>query len=147
MTTMSEQRDLAWVQAHTAEQVTAANAAGELDVLLGRTQYEAAKTLAADVASAPDRIIAAAYGSTPANLAGRRDLDSTWFASKRADLTPEQQKKLSWVESATPAEVYAAERAGELDQLTGKDVSDETARIAAVGAAVRESMRAAGVGI
>lgn len=136
MLTMSEQRDLAWVQTHSAEQVTAANAAGELDVLLGRTQYAAAKTLAADVASAPDRIIAAAYGSTPASLAGNRDLDSTWFAAKRSDLSAEQRDKLAWVEQASPAEVYAAEQAGELKHLTGQDVSDERARIAEIQARV-----------
>jgi hypothetical protein len=50
------------------------------------------------------------------------------------------------VSGASPAEVFAAEQAGELKHLTGADVTDEVARLDAVQASVRNAMSTAGVG-
>ena len=87
------------------------------EVLGGKTPDEMAAD--AHVASAPDRVLAAAYGFATYEqmdaLSGA--LGSTYFAAKRRDMTPEQLAKLDWVSTALPAEVFAAEQAGELNLI------------------------------
>jgi hypothetical protein len=56
-------------------------------------------------------------------------------------MTPEQREKFDWLRTASPAEAYAAEKAGDLDNLLGRDVTKEEARLAAVGQKVRDAMR------
>jgi hypothetical protein len=118
------QRDEAWVGTASAEDLSAAQRAGELAHYLGG-QTAAESALAVHVAGTRDRVQAAAFGLAP-HGAGRGDLDSTWFEAKRRAMTPEQLEKLTWVESSTPAEVYAAEQAGELNALLGRAVDPDT---------------------
>jgi hypothetical protein len=125
---MVEQRNEAWVKAATPEQRVAAQSAGELAHYLGGTTPEE-QAQSAFVAGTADRVYAAAYGLTVGQAKGNRDLDSTWFAAKREDMTPAQREKLSWVEGATPADVYAAEQAGELDHLLGREKPKEATRL------------------
>ena len=137
----SVQRGADWVKTATPEQIVAAQLASELITYMGgKTVDERAHD--AHVADAPDRAVAQAYGLTAGQLKGNRDLDSTWFAAKRANLDPDQQAKLSWVETAPAADVYAAEQAGELDHLTGRDVTNEATRLDAIRTKVTAAMTA-----
>lgn len=136
---MPEQRGEAWVKAASPEQIVAAQKAGELVTYMGgKTVEEQAHD--AHVAGSADRVQAAAYGLSAGQLRSNGHRDSTWFEAKRRAMDAEQLEKLNWVESSTPAEVFRAERAGELDHLTGKDVSDEAARLDAIRAHVHEVM-------
>ncbi len=113
---MVVQRGEAWANSATPDAIVAAQAAGELATYLGgETSEELAH--GALVAGAPDGVLRAVYGLT--SLTGNGDLDSTWFEAKRRGLDAEQLEKLSWVEPASAAELYAAEQAGELDHLLG----------------------------
>ncbi|MGH1547979.1 hypothetical protein ACRAWB_01890 [Leifsonia poae] len=55
-------------------------------------------------------------------------------------MTPAQLEKLAWLESATPAEAFNAEQAGDLDNLLGRDVANEADRIAAISSQVRDAV-------
>ena len=136
---MVVQRNGDWVKTASPEQIVTAQRAGEMVTYLGgKTVEEQAHD--AHVASTPDRVIAAAYGLTPGQAAGNSDLSSNWFEAKRRGMDAEQLEKLTWIESSTPEDVYAADKSGDLDHLTGKDVSDEVARLDAVRAHVRTVM-------
>lgn len=138
---MSVQRGEAWLKTATAEQIVAATAAGELvSYLGGQTPDELAQ--AAHVAGAVDRVQAAAYGLTVGQLRGNGDRSSNWFEAKRRGMDATQLEKLNWVEQAAPAEVYAAEQAGELKHLTGQDITDEQARLADIQARVTAAVSA-----
>lgn len=114
---MTEQRGEAWVKSASAEEIVAAQNAGELATYLGGlTAEEQAQERV--VAGTPDRVLASAYGVP--TLRGNSGLSSNWFEAKRARMDASQLEKLSWVESAPAAEVYAAEQAGDLDHLMGK---------------------------
>ena len=139
---MVVQRNGDWVKTASAERIVQAQKAGELiSYLGGRTPDEQAQERV--VAGTPDRVLEAAYGLTPGQAAGNSDLSSNWFEAKRRGMDDEQRAKLDWVEQATPADVFAAQQAGELKHLTGEDVSDEQARIDAVAAHTHEVMAAA----
>ena len=136
---MVVQRNGDWVKTASPEQIVTAQRAGELVTYLGgKTVEEQAHD--AHVAGAPDRVQAAAYGLAVDQLRSNGARDSTWYEKKRRGMDAEQLEKLDWVESSTPADVFAAEQAGELDHLLGKDVSDEAARLGAVRAHVRTVM-------
>lgn len=134
---MTMQRDAQWVKAATADEIVAAQTAGELATYLGgQTAEERAQSAVA--AGSVDRVSAAAYGLSVAQAKAMSD--STFFTSKRGAMDAAQLEKLSWVESARPDEVFAAEQAGELDHLMGRDVSNEQARLAGIAAAVTSAM-------
>lgn len=141
---MVEQRDAAWVAAASPEDRVRALNAGELATYLGgRTEAEQAQE--AHVNASPDRLLAEAYGfaSAAQMVSVGNSYGSTLFESKRRDMTPAQAEKLVWLESATPAEAYAAEQAGELDNLLGRDVKNEAARLDAIAGDVDRRLRAA----
>jgi hypothetical protein len=50
------------------------------------------------------------------------------------------QRDEVWLKTATAGEVVAAQEAGELDHLLGRDVSKEAARLEAVAAHVRDTI-------
>ena len=139
---MVEQRGAHWLKTASAEQIVSAQQAGELVTYLGG-QTEGELAHAAEVAGVADRVRAQAYGLGAGQLRSNGDRDSTWFEAKRRAMDPAQLEKLNWVESATPAEVYAAEQAGDLRHLTGQDVTDEQARLEAVAKHTHEVMAAA----
>ncbi len=135
---MPEQRGEAWVKGATPEQIVDAQQAGELVRYMGgQTVEEQAQERV--VAATPDRVLAAAYGLT--SLRGRGDISSNWLEKKRADMDDTQRAKLEWLEQATPREVYDAEKSGDLDYLTGQDVSKEVARLDAIRATVTAAVR------
>lgn len=121
---MGEQWTEDRVKSATPEQIVAAQEAGELvHYLGGKTPDEIYHDQT--VAGTPDRISAAAYGLSVGQAKGGADLYSgNWFEAKRKDMDAAQLEKLDWVESASPAEVYEAEQAGQLNHLLGIVVSD-----------------------
>ncbi|MFP3464579.1 hypothetical protein [Leifsonia sp. SIMBA_070] len=142
---MVEQRDDAWVKSASPEAVHAALNAGELvQVLGGKTPAELDH--AAHVAFTPKRLLAEAYKfeSHEQLVSVSNHYGSTMLAAKRADMSPAQLEKLNWVESATPADVYAAEQAGDLDSLLGRDVVNEATRIAAIQQRLRDAVGGVG---
>jgi hypothetical protein len=134
---MIAQRDQAWVKGASAEQIVAAQQAGELVSYLGGKTVEE-QSHERDVAATPDRVLAEAYGLS--SIRGRGDLSSNWFEAKRRSMDATQLEKLNFVESASPADVFSAEQAGDLDHLLGRDVSAEAARLDAVRAATTAAM-------
>lgn len=137
---MGAQRDQAWVKAATPEQIVAAQQAGELGSYLGSKTAEQ-KAHDALVAGSADRVHAAAYGLSVAQAKAVND--SSFFTSKRGDMDGAQLEKLLWVESSSPADVYAAEQAGDLDHLLGRDVSNEASRLDAIRARVTSAVNPA----
>lgn len=118
---MTIQRDAAWVRSATDEERVRALTAGELAHYMGgQTADERAQD--ALIAGTPDRLYAQAHGFD--SFAQMESVvsshGSTMVTAIRRDMTPEQLSKLSWLESATPQEAYAAEQAGELDDLLGR---------------------------
>jgi hypothetical protein len=137
---MVAQRGEAWVKAASPEQINTALKAGELASYMGGKTVEE-QVHDALVAGSADRVHAAAYGLSLAQAQAIND--SSFFSSKRRDMDMAQLEKLGWVESATPAEVFSAEQAGDLDHLLGRDVSAEAARLDAVRAATVAAIRGA----
>lgn len=138
---MIEQRDAAWVAGASPEQIAAANRAGELAHYQGLTTDDE-RAHEAHVNESRDRLFAEALGfASHGQLSNALGYYGTGlFESKRNDMTPAQREKFDWLRSASPAEAYAAEQAGELDNLLGRDVDKEAARLAEIGQKVRDSM-------
>ncbi|NYK08573.1 hypothetical protein [Leifsonia naganoensis] len=105
----------------TPDQISEALARGELVTYMGgKTDAETAQE--SRVKDTPDRLYAEAYGFssyTQMENAGNA-YGSTVFEKIRRQMSPEQLTKLDWLDTATPQEAYAAEQAGELDQLLGR---------------------------
>ena len=119
------QRDEAWLRGATPEQIVTAQRAGELVTYLGgKTVEELAHD--AHVAGSPDRVQAAAYGLAVDQLRSNGARDSTWYEKKRQGMDAAQLEKLTWIETSTPEDVYAAEQSGDLDHLTGRDTTRNT---------------------
>ena len=118
---MSVQRTGEWVKTASPEQIVAAQTAGELQHYLGgKTPDEVAQDQT--VAGTPDRVRAAAYGIV--SMQGRGDLSSNDYEALRRNMDAAKLEKLNWVESASAAEVYAAEQRGDLNHLLGVVVPD-----------------------
>lgn len=118
---MTVQRDAAWVLAASPEERVKALNAGELvHYMGGQTAEERAQV--DYVRDTPDRLYAQAHGfSTFEQMKAVTSAHgSTLVDSIRRDMSSEQLEKLNWLGSASPAEVFAAEQAGELDQLLGR---------------------------
>ncbi|WP_157498327.1 hypothetical protein [Leifsonia sp. Leaf336] len=139
-----EQRGPEWVKSASPDQITAALQAGELAHYMGgKTPDELAHD--AHVEDSPNRLLSEAYG-----FASHRQMSavagaygSTLLESRRRDMTAEQLEKLTWLETASPEQAYAAEAAGELNSLLGRDVTNEAERISTVAANVEARIRAA----
>lgn len=117
---MTEQRGGDWVKTATPEQIVTAQQAGELVTYLGGQTIEE-QAQESMIAGASDRVRAAAYGLRGGDqLRSNGSRDSTWYAKKRAEMDDGQRAQLEWVEQATPAEIYEAERSGDLDHLLGR---------------------------
>ena len=115
---------------------------GELAHYLGgKTDDELAHD--ARVKDTPNRLLAEAYGfSSYGQMTSAGSAHgSTLFEAKRRDMTPAQIEKLEWLESASPQDAYAAEQAGQLDNLLGRDVKNEAARLTSIGEGVAAAVR------
>lgn len=138
---MADQRDETWMKTASPEEIVRAVEAGELTSYLGgKTDDQLAYE--ARVRATPDRLYAEAYGfdshsqlTTTINQYGSSALEVM-----RREMTPAQLEKLEWLETASASEAYAAEQAGELDNLLGRDAKTEASRIAAVSAQVRDAV-------
>ncbi|MGN7799050.1 hypothetical protein [Leifsonia sp. 22587] len=138
---MVEQRDESWVKAASPDQIAAAVDAGELAHYMGG-KSEDEKAHDARVEGSPNRLLAELYGfsSYQQMTSMGSAYGSTLFESKRRDMTLAQLEKLEWLETASPAEVHAAEAAGDLDQALGRDVTNEAARLESIRAQVTEAV-------
>ncbi|WP_025157546.1 hypothetical protein [Leifsonia aquatica] len=118
---MVEQRSAGWVAKATPDQIHEALHAGELAVYMGgKTDSESAQE--AHVKGTPDRLYAEAFGfdSYAQMKAVVNAHGSTMVTAIRQGMSPDQLAKLDWLESASPEEAYAAEKAGELNLLLGR---------------------------
>ncbi|GGF11391.1 hypothetical protein [Subtercola lobariae] len=106
---MTVQRDDAWCKTATPEQRVAARKAGELDDYLGATRYRADAAESVRVATVKDRLTAEFYGMSLPQA--RAQVDSTVFASLRADMPAAKLALLDWVGKSTNEEVAAQEDA------------------------------------